>query len=117
MVPLKLFTVEVAYALPQVQRVLTLEIPTGTTAKQAIELSGILQIFPEIDLSLQAIGIFSEKISLDTVLNAGDRVEIYRPLLIDPKEARFKRVNEARRQAASLASQPKPKRTQRPKQN
>ena len=80
--------VEVVYAGALSQELIALEVPAGCTIKQAIELSGMLQRFPEIDLSRQAVGIFSKKQALTTVLANGDRVEIYRPLTIDPKEAR-----------------------------
>jgi uncharacterized protein len=80
--------VEVAYASAVQQKIITLEVPAGCTIQEAIDLSGMLQLFPEIDLNKQAVGVFSRKQTLTTVLNNGDRVEIYRPLTIDPKEAR-----------------------------
>jgi putative ubiquitin-RnfH superfamily antitoxin RatB of RatAB toxin-antitoxin module len=66
------------------------------TAKQAIEVSGILERFPEIDLKINKIGIFGKVAKLDTLLTEGDRVEIYRPLIADPKEARKKRAAEGK---------------------
>ncbi len=84
--------VEVAYAQPEEQKIMVLQVPEGTTAEQAIRQSNIQVYFPEIDLSQNDIGIFSQKCALDTVLQSGDRVEIYRPLLADPKQARRKRA-------------------------
>lgn len=87
-----LLGVEIAYALPDTQQLIELKIVAGTTAREAIENSGILQRFPEIDLSKCKIGIFSKAVKLDRVLQPGDRVEIYRPLIADPKEARRRRA-------------------------
>lgn len=84
--------VEVAYALPQQQYLLTVDVPVGATIEQAIHASGILGRCPEIDLASAKVGIFSDLASLDTVLSAGDRVEIYRPLLVDPKAQRRARA-------------------------
>ena len=80
--------VEVAYANSQEQALLKVEVAAGTTAEQAVLQSGILTQFQEIDWSSCNIGIFSEPIAKDQLLQEGDRVEIYRPLKIDPKEAR-----------------------------
>jgi len=93
----KLIHVEVAYARPERQVVLELEVPEGTTAIDAVRRSGILSIFPEIDLEKQDIGIFGKLVKKDTVLREGDRVEIYRPLIADPKEVRRKRAAEGKR--------------------
>jgi len=84
--------IEVAYAKPDGQIILTLDLPEDTTAEAAIIHSGILQRFPEIDIARNKIGIFSKLCKLDQVLREGDRVEIYRPLLADPKEARRDRA-------------------------
>jgi hypothetical protein len=86
--------IEVAYALPENQLVRRLDLPAGTTAKQAVEFSGITSLFPEIDLSRNKLGIFGKLVSPDTVLHDRDRVEIYRPLAVDPKESRRKRAKE-----------------------
>lgn len=80
--------VEVAYALPDRQEIIPLQVEDGCNIRRAIELSGILQHFPDIDLAHQQVGIFSKKRQLTHVLADGDRIEIYRPLTIDPKEAR-----------------------------
>ena len=84
--------VEVAYALADKQSLISLEVKEGTTLKEAIETSGILEIYNQIDLSKQQVGIFSKFASLDTVLREKDRVEIYRPLVADPKEVRKERA-------------------------
>lgn len=84
--------VEVAYATPTEQRIIVVKGSVGSTIEEVIELSGILTLFPEIDLTSQKVGIFSKVKNLDEVVEDGDRVEIYRPLVIDPKEARRKRV-------------------------
>jgi putative ubiquitin-RnfH superfamily antitoxin RatB of RatAB toxin-antitoxin module len=89
--------VEVAYALPDQQHIFTLEVPPGTTAGQAIEQSGVLERFPDIDLARQKIGIFGKLNKPDYVLRGGDRVEIYRPLIADPKEVRKQRATEGKR--------------------
>lgn len=88
--------VEVAYALPDEQLILPLDVPAGTTADEAIRRSGILERFPAIDLTSAAIGIFGKATRLDTVLRDKDRVEIYRPLLADPKEVRKQRAAEGK---------------------
>lgn len=85
--------VEIAYATPSRQEIIKLFVNKGSTIQQAINQSDINNIFPEIDLSKQAVGIFSKVKSLDSVLEAGDRVEIYRPLIADPKESRRLRAN------------------------
>ena len=91
--PLLLIKAEVAYAKPNTQRVIEVELQEGSTVEQAIHVSAILNEFPEIDLMQCGLGVFSKKVTLTTVVANGDRVEIYRPLIIDPKEARFIRVN------------------------
>jgi len=84
--------VEVAYALPDEQIVRVVEGEPGMTVQEAIERSGILELHPEIDLSKNKVGVFGKAARLDAVLYPGDRVEIYRPLIADPKEARKKRA-------------------------
>jgi len=88
--------VEVAYALPEEQIVHVLEGEPGITVEQAIRDSGILEEHPEIDLSKNKIGVFGKAAKLDAVLYPGDRVEIYRPLIADPKEARKKRASQGK---------------------
>jgi putative ubiquitin-RnfH superfamily antitoxin RatB of RatAB toxin-antitoxin module len=88
----KQITVEVAYASVDRQELLTLQVEEGAQIETVIDRSGILEIFPEIDLMKQKVGIFSKIKKLTDTVQEGDRVEIYRPLLIDPKEARRKRA-------------------------
>lgn len=85
----EIMTVEIAYAVPDKQLIKSISVDAGTTAVEAVRLSGIREDFPQIpgDDEIE-MGIFSKKIPADEVLQHGDRVEIYRPLLIDPKEAR-----------------------------
>lgn len=85
-------TVEVAYALPTMQLIIPLHVKAGITAQEAIQASGILQKFTEIDLSVNKIGIFGKLTKLETPLRHMDRVEIYRPLIADPKEVRKQRA-------------------------
>lgn len=88
--------VEVAYAKPEVQVIIPLYIKVGTTLEQAIQQSGVLNDFPEIDLEKNKVGIFSKISKKDTVLREKDRVEIYRPLIADPKEVRKQRAKEGK---------------------
>lgn len=88
--------VEIAYAKPEKQLILTLKVPQGTTAEQAVMASGMLQKFPEIDLAVSKIGIFGKMVKPDTELREKDRVEIYRPLIADPKEVRRQRAAEGK---------------------
>jgi hypothetical protein len=81
-------TIEVAYASPETQDLRTLSVAEGSTVEVAIKQSGLLERFPEIDLAKNKIGIFSQPVALSQPVQAGDRVEIYRPLTIDPKQAR-----------------------------
>ncbi|MCU7796485.1 MAG: RnfH family protein [Candidatus Thiodiazotropha sp. (ex Semelilucina semeliformis)] len=87
---------EVAYGRLEEQALLVVESDASLTAQQVIEKSGILERFTEIDLSSNKIGIFGKAAKLDAVLSDGDRVEIYRPLIADPKEARKKRAAEGK---------------------
>ena len=89
--------VELVYALRDRQVLLRFEVEGGTTARQAVERSGILQRFPEIDLARAGLGIFGRVVSPDTPLRDGDRVEIYRPLIVEPKQGRRERAQQARR--------------------
>lgn len=90
--------VEVAYAKPEQQVILEVMVQPGTTIEQAISQSGMLEQFPEIDLSVNKVGIFG-KLSKKTLelSKEGDRIEIYRPLIADPKEVRRKREAEGKR--------------------
>ena len=84
--------VEVAYALPDKQSLISLEVEEGTTIKEAIEVSGVLDTYNQIDLTRDKVGIFSKFARLDTVLREKDRIEIYRPLIADPKKVRKERA-------------------------
>lgn len=88
-------TVEVVYAMPDEQIARTVRVPASATVAQAIATSGLLVQFPEIDLSRQAVGIFGSRVRLNDPVSEGDRVEIYRPLKIDPKEMRRRRARRA----------------------
>ncbi len=88
--------IEVAYAKPERQLILVLEAEPGITAKEAVMRSGILDEFPEIDIETVKLGIFGKAAPASTVLKPMDRVEIYRPLIADPKEARKKRAAEGK---------------------
>ena len=91
--------IEVAYALPDKQPVIALQVSAGTTIEQAISQSGILEQFPEIDISKNKLGIFGKLKKADEVVREGDRVEIYRPLIADPKEVRKQRAAQGKRMA------------------
>ncbi len=95
-------TVEVAYALPTSQKLLSLQVTKGTTAKEAVEQSQITTFYPDLDLNTATMGIFGQTLGTKGlakaeayVLNEGDRVELYRPLIADPKEARRKRAEKS----------------------
>ena len=91
-------SVELIYATAEQQDLHLLEVEQGTTVEQLIELSGILEKYPEIDLKkANKVGIFGKLTKIDTVLREKDRVEIYRPLIADPKEVRRKRAAEGKR--------------------
>lgn len=84
--------IEVAYALPERQVIIDLEVGQEITVGQAIERSGILDRFPEIDLTENKVGVFGKLGKLEDSLVEGDRVEIYRKLIADPKQARRQRA-------------------------
>jgi putative ubiquitin-RnfH superfamily antitoxin RatB of RatAB toxin-antitoxin module len=89
-------TVEVVYALPDEQTLLKQQVVAGATVAEAIEASGILQKYPQIDLAANKLGIFGKLVKADSVLRDRDRIEIYRPLIADPKEVRRKRAEEGK---------------------
>jgi len=91
-----LIKVEVVYALAHEQTLLNVAVPPGTMLADAIKASGMLEKHPEIDLASNKVGIFGKLSKLDTVLRDRDRVEIYRPLIADPKEVRRKRAEEGK---------------------
>lgn len=88
---------EVAYARQDEQLILPVEVPPGTTLRAAIQQSGMLERFPEIDLGVSKVGVFGKLSKLDAELRPGDRVEIYRPLIADPKEIRKQRAAEGKK--------------------
>ena len=88
--------VEVAYAKPEEQVILSLEVDPASTVEEIIRGSGIVERFPEIDLAAAKVGVFGKLTQLKATINPGDRVEIYRPLIADPKEARKKRAAEGK---------------------
>jgi len=84
--------VEVAYARPDTAFCIPVDLPAGTSAAEAIRESGLLEQCPEIDLDVNRIGIFARLCSPDDPVSDGDRLEVYRPLQVDPKEARRRRA-------------------------
>ena len=104
--------VEVAYALPDKQKIITLQVSPGTTARQAVRESNIVAVFPEIDIDAAPLGIFSHTLGTKGmptaeayVLKPQDRVEIYRALIVDPKEVRKQRAAKAREERAAQKAQ------------
>jgi putative ubiquitin-RnfH superfamily antitoxin RatB of RatAB toxin-antitoxin module len=98
-----MITVEVAYALPEKQTLLSLSVPVGTTALEAVEQSGILTTYPQIDVNSDKMGVFSQVLGTKGLdepaaykMRERDRIEIYRPLIADPKEVRRRRAEEAK---------------------
>lgn len=92
----KIVHVEVVYANQKTERIIRVQLEEGSTIETAIDRSGILLLFPEINLTKNAVGIFSQRKKLVDQVSDGDRVEIYRALLVDPKEARKKRSSSSR---------------------
>jgi putative ubiquitin-RnfH superfamily antitoxin RatB of RatAB toxin-antitoxin module len=88
--------IEVVYALPHRQEIARLRLPAGSSVRQAIEASGLLQKYPEIDLAKNKLGIYAKLAKPDAALRDQDRVEIYRPLIADPKEVRKQRAAEGK---------------------
>ncbi|WP_430010007.1 RnfH family protein [Methylophaga lonarensis] len=84
----ELITVEVAYAIPEEQVILSLDVPADTVVEDVIKRSGILTRFPQINLETDKVGIFGKICKMNSTLNDKDRIEIYRPLIADPKESR-----------------------------
>lgn len=88
--------IEVVYALPDEQILFRQSVPEGATAAEAIELCGVLEKYPEIDLAANKLGIFGKLTRADAVLRDRDRIEIYRPLIADPREVRRRRASEGK---------------------
>ncbi|WP_338517719.1 RnfH family protein [Alteromonas gracilis] len=91
-----LINVEVAYATPTKQAIVDIAIKAGATVEEAIAASNIVEQFPEIDLTATKVGIWSRVVKLRDTLIDGDRIEIYRPLIADPKEIRKRRAEKAK---------------------
>ena len=89
--------IEVVYALPDAQYVLSVTLAPGATVAEALAASGIRTKYPEIDPAQPAVGIFGRRVGLDHALVQGDRVEIYRRLVADPKTSRRRRAAKRRR--------------------
>ncbi len=92
----EMIKVEVCYALPAKQELVSVKLPEGATLTQALEASGLLQKYPEIDLKKNKFGIYAKLSKPDAILRDRDRVEIYRPLIADPKEVRKQRAAEGK---------------------
>lgn len=88
--------IEVVYGLAHKQKLLSLPVNQGITVEEAIIESGIIKLFPEIDLNDNKVGIWNRAVKLSTVLESFDRIEIYRPLIADPKEVRKRRAEKAK---------------------
>jgi putative ubiquitin-RnfH superfamily antitoxin RatB of RatAB toxin-antitoxin module len=88
--------IEMVYALPHEQTLLKLEVPANSTIADALKLSGLTEKYPEIDLEKGKFGVFGKLSKTDAILREKDRIEIYRPLLADPKEVRRKRAEEGK---------------------
>ena len=92
----EIMQIEVVYGLAHKQKLMSLPVSQGVTVEEAIKESGILEIFPEIDLSVNKVGIWNKAVKLSTVLVNFDRIEVYRPLIADPKEVRKRRAEKAK---------------------
>ena len=84
--------VGVCYAEAERQLWLKLDVPEGSTVEETIQLSGVLRYYPHIDLTIQKVGIFGKLAKLDTTVHEGDRVEIYRPITVDPQQVQRRRI-------------------------
>jgi uncharacterized protein len=94
-------SVEVAYALPDKQQIVPLQVAEGTTALETARQSGIAKLFPGLDVDTSDMGIFGKSIKpAEHIMQAGERVEIYRPLIVDPKEVRKARAEKAKAKRA-----------------
>ncbi len=89
-------SIEVVYGVPHKQKILTLLVDEGTNVEQAIIDSGIIKLFPEIDLNVNKVGIWNRAVKLSEVLADLDRIEVYRPLIADPKDVRKRRAEKAK---------------------
>lgn len=87
-----MIAIEVVYPLPHEQILFQLEVESGMTIRDGIEASGVLSHYPELDIDVMKVGLFGKMAPMKTVLRAKDRIEIYRPLIADPKEVRKQRA-------------------------
>lgn len=92
----EMLDIEVCYALPNKQELVRVQLPEGAALQQALEASGLLAKYPEIDLKKNKFGIWNKLSKVDSLLRNKDRVEIYRPLIADPKEVRKQRAAEGK---------------------
>lgn len=92
-------TIQIAYALPEKHFLQSYQVEQGTTLKEAIDSSELLTLFPDLDLNKSKFGIYSRPAKSDQILEAGDRIEIYRSLVADPKEIRRKRAEQQKNTA------------------
>ena len=92
----EMINVEVSYARPDTQVILAVSVAASATVEEIINSSGVLEQFPEIDLAVNKVGVFGKLSKLKAVLKKGDRIEIYRPLIADPKEVRRRRAAEGK---------------------
>ncbi|WP_407332329.1 RnfH family protein [Enterovibrio sp. 27052020O] len=97
----KLLHIEVIYALPNEQRVFKAIVTPDMHVEDIIRHSGILDVYPEIDLKKNKVGVFSRLVKLDALVHDGDRIEIYRPLMADPKEIRRRRAERMKAEGKS----------------
>ena len=88
--------IEVVYGTPEQQLILVIDVPAETCVEDAIKASDIIQHFPEIDLSINKVGVWNRTCKLTDTLQNGDRIEVYRPLIADPKEVRRQRAERAK---------------------
>lgn len=105
-------TIQIAYALPDSYFLQRYQVESGTIIQNAILQSGILEQYKEIDLRSNTVGIFSRLAKLSDVLEDGDRIEIYRPLLADPKEIRRKRAEQQKQELDAQKAQEKQQRAE-----
>jgi len=96
--PMDKITIEIVYGVPHKQKILTLKLDAGVTVEQAIMDSGIIALFPEIDLSVNKVGIWNRAVKLSEIVDDLDRIEVYRPLIADPKDVRKRRAEKAKQE-------------------
>ncbi len=89
-------TIEVVYGVPHKQKILTLLVDEGSSVEQAILDSGVIALFPEIDLTVNKVGVWNRAVKLSDTVNDLDRIEVYRPLIADPKDVRKRRAEKAK---------------------